>query len=185
MFCQILPKCTKLCLHWDGLKSPWIDFLPAVIITVKEKNRVKFGLVKRSGKSVLPKFPKFHGLRQILPNWRWIQKPSKWFPSCCHHQCQGVAEIESSNATQQTWFVIIHSYCGVRSCENPSPIWASVQESSGANIPSEKVKKLKISYSRAGLICAAMVALNPCSMQCFGWSIGKSIWINGHFTLER
>ena len=37
-------------------KSHWKDFLPVVIISVKEENRVKLGLVKRSGKGVLPKF---------------------------------------------------------------------------------------------------------------------------------
>ena len=34
--------------------------------------------------------------RQILPKWRWIEKPSERFSSCCHHQRQRGAEVESS-----------------------------------------------------------------------------------------
>ena len=34
--------------------------------------------------------------RQILPKWRWIEKPSERFSSCCHHQRQRGAELESS-----------------------------------------------------------------------------------------
>ena len=32
--------------------------------------------------------------RQILPKWRWIEKPSERFSSCCHHQSQRGAGLE-------------------------------------------------------------------------------------------
>ena len=83
------PRClAKFCLNGDGLKSPLKDFLPAIIISA-------IGLVKRSGRGVLPMFAKFHGLHQILPKGDGSKSPQNyqfffafinWFEMTCVHE---------------------------------------------------------------------------------------------------